>query len=193
MVAEPGAAGRPDAVIRGVDRGGAAPEVGVVVQDPAARAVMLLRGRPARSRRHPRSGRRAARALGEVRDLGRPVVHLGVDVDRVLAVPGGLELLVPDPLQVGRLAPGAAAGDQQVAAELEEEGGQRGSSCLATDLSRRSVVSRAASVVPRSSATRRNRRRWSATWAARRRSNGLPTAAARACRLRADGSAVTSL
>ena len=35
VVAEPGAAGGPDAVIRGVDGRRAAPEVGVVVQHPA--------------------------------------------------------------------------------------------------------------------------------------------------------------
>ena len=63
-------------------------------------------------------------ALGEVGHLHRPVVHLGVDVDGLLAVPGRLELIVPDPLQVGRLAARPAAGDQQVAAELEVEGRQ---------------------------------------------------------------------
>ena len=68
-----------------------------------------------------------------LRDLGRPVVHLGVDVDGVLAVPGRLELVVPDALQVGRLAAGAARRDQQVAAVLEEQGGERGiGRCLAT-------------------------------------------------------------
>ena len=36
MLAEPRAAARPDAVVRGVDRGGAAPEIEVVVQHPAA-------------------------------------------------------------------------------------------------------------------------------------------------------------
>ena len=40
VLAEPGAAGGPDAVVRVVDRRRAAPEVGVVVQHPAARAVV---------------------------------------------------------------------------------------------------------------------------------------------------------
>ena len=126
VVAEPGAAGDPDAVIRGVDGGGAAPEVGVVVQDPAARAVVFLRDRPARLGDIRDEVEERARAFREVRDLDRPVVHLGVDVHGPLAVPGGIERLVPDALQVRGLAAGAAAGDHQVAAELEEEGGQRG-------------------------------------------------------------------
>ena len=57
--------------------------------------------------------------LRQVRDLGRPVVHLQVDVDRELAVPRGLVAVVPDPLQVGRQGAGTAGAEQQVAPELE--------------------------------------------------------------------------
>ena len=65
-------------------------------------------------------------ALGEVRGLGGPVVHFRVDVDRVLALPRHVHLFAPDALEVGGLAAGAGAGDQQVAAELEIEGRQVG-------------------------------------------------------------------
>ena len=59
--------------------------------------------------------------LGEVGRLGRPVVHLGVDVDRVVRAPRRPQLVVPDALQVRRLRARAAAGDQQVAAVLEQQ------------------------------------------------------------------------
>ena len=62
----------------------------------------------------------SARLVG----LGRPVVHLGVDVDRVLAAPGRGQAVVPDALEIGRLAAGARAADEQVAAVLEEERGE---------------------------------------------------------------------
>ena len=42
----------------------------------------------------------------------------------VLAVPGRIERLVPDALQIGRLAAGPAGADQQVAAVLEHQRGQ---------------------------------------------------------------------
>ena len=42
--------------------------------------------------------------LGEVGRERRPVVHLRVDVDRVLAAPGRRQAVVPDALEVGRLA-----------------------------------------------------------------------------------------
>ena len=61
---------------------------------------------------------------GRLRHLGRPVVHLGVDVDRVLAAPAGRDRLIPDSLEVGGLPAGPAAGDQEIATELEAEGFQ---------------------------------------------------------------------
>ena len=53
--------------------------------------------------------------------LGRPVVHLGVDVDRVVAAPRRTHVRVPDALQVQRRAARPRPADQQVAAELEVE------------------------------------------------------------------------
>ena len=55
----------------------------------------------------------------QVGQLRRPVVHLRVDVGRVVAAPGGLEAGIPDALQVGGLATRLRAADQQVASELE--------------------------------------------------------------------------
>lgn len=65
-------------------------------------------------------------ALAQVGDFGRPVIHLGVDVAGVFAVPGGFEAVVPDALEIGGLAARTAAGDEQVAAILKYERGQAG-------------------------------------------------------------------
>ena len=96
------------------------------MRHPAARAVHLAcrsraGHRQVRHHRHQRVHR-----LGQVGRERRPVVHLGVDVDGVLAAPRRRHALVPDALQVGRLRTGARAGDQQVAAVLEVERGQPG-------------------------------------------------------------------
>jgi len=47
VLREPCAAGLPDAVVRGIDGSRTAPQVEVVMQDPAARVVVFLRGRRA--------------------------------------------------------------------------------------------------------------------------------------------------
>ncbi len=60
--------------------------------------------------------------LGEVGHFGGPVIHFGVDVHCVLAVPGRSEAFVPQSLQVRGLAARAAAGNEQVAAKLKVEG-----------------------------------------------------------------------
>ena len=126
MLAEPGTADGPHAVLGRIDRSGPAPEIDVVVGHPAAAVVVDAGGLRAGDRDVPEHVEEGLVALGEVCHLGRPVVHLGVDVDRVLAAPGGRDRLIPDALEVGRLSAGAAAGDQEIAAELEAEGFQVG-------------------------------------------------------------------
>ncbi len=124
VVTEPGPAGRPDAVDV-VDRRGAPPVVGVVVDHPPPGAVLLPGGPRAADGQVVDQVEQGLVALAEVRALRRPVVHLDVDVGGVLAPPGGVEQLVPDALEVGRLVARPAAGDEQVAPELEVERRQR--------------------------------------------------------------------
>ena len=122
--AEPWAAGDPDAVVGGVDGGGAAPEVEVVVERPAAGAVMFLRGDAAGFAEFFEGFEERIVALGEIGALGGPVVHLGVDVAGVFGIPRRIEGIVPDALQVGGLAACAGRADEQVAAVLEEQRGE---------------------------------------------------------------------
>ena len=57
-------------------------------------------------------------AFAKVRRFDRPVVHFQVDVRSVLAAPNRVRVLVPNALQVSRLAALARARNQQVTAEL---------------------------------------------------------------------------
>ncbi len=123
--AQPGAARGPQAPQRAVDRRGGPPQVGVVMANPAARAVHAMRGHRPRNREILDHPDQRLDALGEGGDLGRPIVHLGVDVDRVLAAPGRRDLVVPYALEVGGLAAGARRRDQQVAAIVEIKRGER--------------------------------------------------------------------
>ena len=116
---EPRGAHRPEAPTGAVDGGRRTPEVGVVVGDEAARPVVGPRRPSARLAQLLDQVEERLVALREVRHLGRPVVHLGVDVDRVLAAPGRVHLVVPEALEVRRLGARTRAGDEQVAPVLE--------------------------------------------------------------------------
>ena len=65
--------------------------------------------------------------LGEVADLGRPVIHLDIDIRVVVCVPCRLNVLVPDALEIGRQPSGSPGGaSQHVTAILEIQRCQSG-------------------------------------------------------------------
>src|SRR6266851_1295353 len=84
---EPRSAHGPDAPAEGVDGGGVAPDVGVVMDDGAAGFVDEIEEWSVEG--------------GEVGAIGQPVVHLGVDVDGVLRAPRRIDRVVPDALEIG--------------------------------------------------------------------------------------------
>ena len=103
-----------------------APDVGVVVRHPPAAAVHLTcRQRPCLTEvayeREERFGR-----VAEVAYLRDPVVHLGIDVDGVFAVPHGRYFIVPHALEVCGLSAGLRGADEEVAAVLEHKRGHVG-------------------------------------------------------------------
>ena len=59
--------------------------------------------------------------FGQVRHFGRPMVHLEVDVQVVVAIPRSMDGITPQSLQVGRHAADPSCRDQQVTAKLEIE------------------------------------------------------------------------
>ena len=111
-------------MIKADRRRGEAPDIGEVMGDEAAAAVMLSRRLPARFPQRGEVVEQRRRALRQRGNLRRPVVHLQVDVQVVVAVPGRLHLLAPDPLEVGGQRPGSGTGDEEIAAVLEVESQQ---------------------------------------------------------------------
>ena len=59
--------------------------------------------------------------FGEVRHLCRPMIHLKVDVQMIITIPGRIDRIAPKSLQIRRQQPYTGGRDQQVAAELEIE------------------------------------------------------------------------
>ncbi len=60
-------------------------------------------------------------ALGQVGRAGRPIGHLDIQIEMIIPVPHRLEVLDPDPLQVGRLGAGPGRRNQQVTRILKIE------------------------------------------------------------------------
>ena len=104
-----------------VDRSCDAPEVGVVMGYPATTTVHLLGCLHSRLTQVADHREERLLRLGEVAHEGRPVVHLGIDVDGVFRVPRGVFLVVPHALEVGRLSTRLRRGDQQIAAVLHHQ------------------------------------------------------------------------
>ena len=75
-----------------------APKVGVVVRHPAS-GMIHLPGRLLPVGIHtPHMFKQRQMTLAQSTTLCRPVIHLGIDVDGIFAVPGGLDLIAPDAL-----------------------------------------------------------------------------------------------
>ena len=62
--------------------------------------------------------------FGQVGAFRRPVVHLCIDVDRVVAAPRRADHVVPNALEVGRLGAWPRTGNEQITAILKEQGEQ---------------------------------------------------------------------
>src|SRR5258705_1682779 len=87
MSAQPSAACRPETPQWAINRRGGAPEIGVVMANPPASAILHLRGVTSvlvKFRHHPSQRLVTLRQISRLRG---PVVHLRVDVDGVLALP----------------------------------------------------------------------------------------------------------
>ena len=97
-----------------------------MVQDPAARAIELLGGAGAADAKVVDGVEKRLVALAQTGELRDPVVHLHVDVRGVFSLPRRVEGFVPDALEISGLGAGTAAGDQEVAAVVEVEGGEGG-------------------------------------------------------------------
>ncbi len=124
MRCEPCASVGPCAVIGLVDYARCAPYVSVVVGDPSGTSVHLAGCRAGIVGEVVDEGEERFVTFGEICHLGGPVVHLGVDVDGVFAVPRSIGFVIPYALEIGGLSARLRGGYEQIAAILEQEGGQ---------------------------------------------------------------------
>ena len=121
MGRQPGTASREHAPRCAVHGTGNAPEVGIVVSHPTLAAVHLFGCFGARLAQVFHHREQRFLRLSEVAHKCRPVVHLGIDVDRVFRVPRSVHLVVPYTLQIGGLPAGLRRRDQQIATVLHHQ------------------------------------------------------------------------
>src|SRR6185369_3119882 len=117
--AKPGAASGPETPERSIYGRCLPPEIRIVMTNPTASTVLNASSARAILNQLGNHSQQRLVTFGQVCRLGRPVVHLGVDVDGVLAFPRRRHRVVPDSLQVGGLRAGPRTGDQQITAVLE--------------------------------------------------------------------------
>ena len=115
MGGEPGSAIREHAPLRTVHRTCYAPDISVMMCHPATAAIHLLSRLCSRYAQILNQRIQRFRGVTEIRYLGRPVVHLRIDVDGIFAVPRGIFAVVPNALQVCRLSTRLGRGDEQIA------------------------------------------------------------------------------
>ena len=117
--AQPGPAGDPYTVVGIIYGRCAAPEVGIMMEHPPPAAVVYFCCLLSGDNEVIEHIEQRFVTLREVAYLGGPVIHLRVDVGRPLALPGWVEVVIPDALKVGRLRAGTRACYHQVAPELK--------------------------------------------------------------------------
>ena len=125
MLAEPGPTCHPDAVVRGIDRRRTPPQIRVVMHHPATGLVIFTRRCPAGFRHFLCHLKKGLMHRREIQHLRRPVVHLCVDVGRVLAAPGWRQEVIPDALKIGGSRPWTGGRNEQVAPVLNVQGHKR--------------------------------------------------------------------
>ena len=124
MLAKPCAAVGPHPPGCAIDWTGNTPKVGVVVSHPTLGTIKSAGRLVPGDTEVFEHGEERFMAFGEVGYLSRPIVHFGIDVDGVLAVPRCVKATAPDTLQISRLTTWLRGADEQVASVLVEQGHQ---------------------------------------------------------------------
>ena len=121
MGGQPSSAMGEHAPIGTVNGSGNAPEIGIVMSHPATTAIHFAGRSGSRLTQITNHGEQRTGGFGEIRHLGWPVVHLGIDVDGVFRIPRGIHLVVPYALQVGSLTSLLGRRNKQIAPVIEHQ------------------------------------------------------------------------
>ena len=106
MLAKPCTSVGPHAIEGRVHHARTAPDISIVMEYPAPASIHNPGRLPSCNRQFLEHPDEWLVACSQARVVGWPVVHLQVDIDGILSIPGSEHLIVPDALQIGGLATG---------------------------------------------------------------------------------------
>ena len=115
MGCKPGSTVREHAPLRTIHRTCYAPDIGIMMCHPATATVHFPSRLCSRYAQILNQRIQRFRGVTEIRYLGRPVVHLRIDVDGIFAVPRRILTVIPNTLQVCRLSTRLGRGNEQIA------------------------------------------------------------------------------
>ncbi len=101
------------------DGGGHSPKVGIVMRNRSRGVVVFLCGAFTAFGKFGNQADQRLLTFGQIQRKCRPVVHFGVDIDGVVAVPRWHDTVIPNALQIRRLSTFAGGGNGQIFAEIE--------------------------------------------------------------------------
>ena len=100
---------------------GVSPKIAVVVADKAGSAVEIQSGLFSVAAYVFNESSETFRAGQKIADARGPIVHLGVDIYRVVGAPGREGILIEKPLKVNCRAFFSGGADHQVSTEIKEQ------------------------------------------------------------------------
>ena len=121
MSGQPGTARREHAPSGTIHRSCDAPQVGIMMSHPTATAVHLLRSHRTGLTQIINHREQGLCSLTQITDIRNPIVHLGIDINRIFRIPRRIHLVIPDTLQISGLSTGLRGTDQQITAILEHQ------------------------------------------------------------------------
>ena len=104
MLGSPCATIWPHSIISAIHRSGNTPQIGVVVGHPSLCPIKHLGCFGTCSGKVVDKREQWIVTFREICHFGRPIVHLGIDIDGVFTVPRGIHTAIPHSLQVGCLS-----------------------------------------------------------------------------------------
>ena len=115
MGGEPGSAVGEHAPLRTIHRTCYAPDICIMMCHPTTTTIHFPSRQCSRYAQILNQRIQRFRGVTEIRYLGRPVVHLRIDVDGIFTVPRRIFAVVPNTLQVCSLSTRLGRGDEQIA------------------------------------------------------------------------------
>ena len=120
--AHPRPAKRPERpVCQSCRRGCLSPQIHIMKTRRTLTLKILLRCLPRIFQQFPVHPHQRLCQFMKITRTGHPVVHLGIDVYRIIALPGRDSVAVPDSLQICRLCPRSGTGNQQIPTIIKQQ------------------------------------------------------------------------